>query len=266
MNIWSRVNVSKPTKRSSFIFTGDFSTRELLQEREPFNVNEPAHNTWSLIRHVNPQMKFIVMMRDPVERLYSDYVYFSTVGQSNRISPQHFHEEVLKQEAWWHACVEKHNERKCLYGSEIQGMAPLRIMHNTCWLETYDNTVCAAFRLGLYYYYIVDWLEVFPREQFLFLSTERYSDDTVNVINSDILLQFLKLEPFQGQAEKDIRDMPIQFPLKRDAKGKLKKSHNFNSDILPETREILEQLYRPSNLKLAQFLNNTDFLWYDKEI
>ena len=245
------------------VTSGDFSTRELLQERQAYTAGA---NTWDLIQHVNPRMRFIVAMRDPVERLYSDFVYFSTVGDSKRITAKYFHEQVERQVDWWHTCVQRHDERRCLYGGDVEGMKPLRVQHNTCWLETFtdeDDAVCAAFRVGLYYYYIRDWLDTFPRDQFLFISTERYSESAINVINSEVLM-FLDLEPFYGEQEDVVKNMPKQFPLKEDAKRRLRQRNFMSNKMLPETRSLLQEFYRPSNQLLADFLQNEDFLWYDK--
>ena len=211
-------------------------------------------------------MRFIVAMRDPVERLYSDFVYFSTLQNWKRITPRHFHEHVLRQVAWWRTCTERHDTSTCLYGPGVHGLTPLRVQHSTCWAETFydDSAVCAAFRLGLYYYYVRDWLDTFPRDQFLFVSTERYSESTVNVINTDILM-FLDLEPFYGEQEELVKSMPKQFPLKQDAKRLLAEHHFLTNKMLPETRRILQDFYRPTNKLLANFIENDDFLWYDKD-
>ena len=237
--------------------SGDFSTRELLQEREAYTEGS---NTWDLVMHVNDQMRFIVAMRDPVERLWSDFVHFSTVAKSERITPEYFHEQVLAQVQWWQRCVQLHSRRTCLYGSRVEGMPELRVHHAQCWLPHDDSTVCSALRLGLYVHYITDWLQSVPRAQFLFLSMERYSANVTDVINKQVL-PFLGLESLSRAEEERVRNKPRQFPLRKDARSSLEKFHFMTSSMLSETRELLTEFYRPTNQHLAQLLKNDDFLW-----
>ena len=208
-------------------------------------------------------MRFIVAMRNPVERLWSDFVYFTTIANSERVTPYLFHEQVLKQLQWWQRCVAMHSRRTCLYGTHVADMAELRVHHTDCWIERYDFTVCAAFRLGLYVFFIEDWLESVPRDAFLFLTTERYSEDVADVINTQVL-HFLGLQPFSGAEEERMRNKRREYPLKRNAKSRLEKFHFTMTSMLNETRHLLMDFYRPSNKRLAQLLNNDDFLWYDK--
>ncbi|KAJ8360178.1 hypothetical protein SKAU_G00167030 [Synaphobranchus kaupii] len=51
---------------------------------------EPPFLIQDFVHAVQPEAKFIVMLRDPVERLYSDYLYFSIANKS----AEDFHERV----------------------------------------------------------------------------------------------------------------------------------------------------------------------------
>ena len=128
---------------------GDFSTRELMNE---FHVYAKGNNRWDMILHLNPTMKFIVFMREPIERLYSDFIYFSKAYKSgNPITPLYFHAMVQRQIEWWTTCTHKYDKKNCLFGEKIGDMPKLSNRFKNAWG---GPNVCGAFRIGFYSYFI----------------------------------------------------------------------------------------------------------------
>ncbi|KAL3876259.1 hypothetical protein ACJMK2_034127 [Sinanodonta woodiana] len=80
-----------------------------------YGLLEPAYLTPHLIRHMNPDVKMILIFRDPMERLYSDY-YFLGLG---KMTPAGFHEEVKWSIYVLHECLRKNSLRKCLFSREF---------------------------------------------------------------------------------------------------------------------------------------------------
>ena len=209
------------------------------------------------IQHLLPHTKFVVLMRDPVERLYSDYLYFSTLHFKKNpklkktVSAEHFHLKVLQFVDWWRACLLRNEMQVCLHGSPLRER-PLSISHQSCWQT---ELPCASPRIGLYIYFLKEFLEVFSRSAFLFIRTEEYSNNEVDVINAQIL-PFLELPPLTSETSASVANKSRSRAPKYSPREKAS-----YSDMLPETREVLKEFYAQSNKELALFLKDDRFLW-----
>ena len=196
-------------------------------------------------------------MRNPIDRLYSDYLYFSTLYYKKhpklkkKISTKHFHFKVLQFVEWWEACVQENKLQVCLHGSPLTE-APISIFHQTCWQS---ELPCASPRIGLYIHFIREFLEVFPRNSFLCIRTEDYKNNEVNVINTKVL-PFLQLPSLTSETSASIANKTRS--LAPDYSPKDKASFG---QMLPETRQVLNEFYALSNKELALFLQDDRFLW-----
>ncbi|XP_035686733.1 carbohydrate sulfotransferase 15-like [Branchiostoma floridae] len=159
--------------------------------------NEPPILIADLIRAVQPNVKFILTLRNPTDRLYSDYLFwkFLHVKRSNT----DFHTRV-------------------------------------------------RLRRGLYEVYLRDWLSIFPRDQILVQRLEDHARDPNTTMTR--VLNFLDLGP--------VRKKSIFGFRKRNSQ---KRKYDSIGQMLPKTRRILNEFYRPYNERLAELLNNADFLW-----
>ena len=232
------------------LLIGDFSTRELFNERLAWQEDRPM--TAQLVRHVMPCAKFIVMMRNPTERLFSDYVYFMKKTPA-AISAQHFHRRVTESIDWWNQCRARFPLQKCLFGSPPE-LPPVFTGRNAeCWQS---DVVCPYIRIGLYYHILVEWLKVFPRESFLFIRTEDYKENELEILNN-IVFPFLAIPAFSEDESQLVSNMERQFPSKHgDFKEALK-----GVEMLPKTRAIIQEFYREPNEKLAELLNDDRYQW-----
>ena len=229
---------------------GDFSTRELLNERITWSQNKPM--TAHVIRHILPCAKFVVLMRDPVERLYSDYIYFMK-KTPELISAEHFHKKVTESVEWWHSCKRRNSNPRCLFGSP-KDMPPVFTGSNAeCWQS---EIVCPYIRIGLYYFIISEWLTVFPRESFLFLRTEDYENNEVRTLNEQVL-PFLGLAPLSNRTSRFVATLHRKFPSKH---GDVRSSLNAPA-MLEKTRTLLKRFYAESNSRLAYLLSDDRFTW-----
>ena len=128
-----------------------------------------------------------------------------------------FHsEQVSRAIDWWYQCLEKHSERRCLYGPTPEGLPKLDI--DNCitnrprtweYITNATTSPCHAYfqwvnnsaarlRVGLYERFIAEWLEVFPREQMLFVQFEEYIADPLAIIQERIY-PFLGLPKLTGK-------------------------------------------------------------------
>ena len=163
-----------------------------------------------------PNARLIVCLRDPVDRSYSQYHYFRRRGSE----PAETFEEAVASEP----------ER--LRGEEAR---EIRNPHYHSW---------RVFRWGYlrtsrYAEHLERWLEVFPREQFL----------------------FLKLEEVTAAPERALEQIYEHVGLPRHRNGSLPTLNAGAYEPLSEqTRARLNEYFRPHNRRLYELTGN-DFGW-----
>eukprot|EP00058_Branchiostoma_floridae_P005306 XP_002590794.1 hypothetical protein BRAFLDRAFT_78209 [Branchiostoma floridae] len=225
------------------VITGEASTSTIFyndnwrEELWDTPNNEPPILIADLIRAVQPNAKFILTLRNPTERLYSDYLFwkFLYVKRSN----EDFHARVILSLRIFRQCLRNNSVRSCAYGVS----------------ETEDPTAgTVRLRRGLYEVYLRDWLSIFPRDQILVQRLEDHSKDPNTTMTR--VLNFLDLGPVRKGADKD-----AIFGF--HTTNSQKKHYDSSGQMLPETRRILNEFYRPYNERLVKLLNNTDFLWQE---
>ncbi|XP_061910778.1 carbohydrate sulfotransferase 15-like [Entelurus aequoreus] len=193
---------------------------------------EPPFLIQDFVHAVQPDARFIVMLRDPVERLYSDYLYF---GISNK-SVEDFHEKVSESLQLFDGCLSDYTIRSCVYNDTLNDAMPVRL------------------QVGLYVVYMLDWLSVFSREQILVLRLEDHASNRQYTMHQ--IFQFLDLGPLTKQMESMITRSPAS-NTRRPADKNL-------GPMLANTKDVLRQFYMPFNQKLAKVLHSDLFLWDSK--
>lgn len=180
------------------------------------------------VRHVLPQAKFIVMMRNPVERAYSHCQYSIRRKDSRRfMEPQYFHQVVKTHVVAFNQC--RSGNRSAL----------------ECANLTKASSKGVGYRLfiSLYYVHLLKWLQFFPKDQFLFLRTEDISPNICNKV-----INFLDLKPFDETCKllQEKQNEQKEYP-----------------PMLPETRTLLSEFFQPFNKKLVELTGDSRFLWED---
>ena len=214
------------------------------------------------VHSVLPDAKFVVIMRNPVKRLFSDYWFFcATKNGWPRHSgknipkrymdnaPQIFHNITVMAIQEYNRCANDPT-----LGNKV-------LTEFTCLKKAtlgYDEkNGCYPLRLGvgMYYYHIVKWMNVYPRENFHFLRLEDMSTDTYNSVAK--IWEFMGLSPiskatFESKTSKGVLNQMNWI-----------KEPGFKERfyMLPETEKLLYSFYEPFNKKLAQLLGNDDYLW-----
>lgn len=191
---------------------------------------EPMITNADYVHHVNPNMKIIFVVRNPTERLYSDYIYEARYI-AYPTSPQLFHEVVLEALRNHSDCLQHASLRSCIYNSSIE-------------------TFKVRLRVGIYHAFIKDWLRIFPPEN-IFVQK---SEDTIgpNKLESyKELLKFLQIRPFTRFEEINI--------FHRGPINSRSKSEKDIGNMLPETSDILNKFYEPHNEDLYEMFPNIDY-------
>lgn len=190
---------------------------------------EPPFLTQDFIHAFQPDAKLIVMLRDPVERLYSDYLYFAS---SNK-SADDFHEKVTEALQLFENCMLDYSLRSCVYNNSLNNAMPVRL------------------QVGLYAVYLLDWLTVFNKEQFLVLRLEDHASNVKYTMHR--VFQFLNLGPLSEKQEALMTKSPA-------SNARRPEDRNLGP-MWPVTQKILQDFYGPFNAKLAQVLADEAFTW-----
>lgn len=190
---------------------------------------EPPFLTQDFIHAFQPDVKLIVMLRDPVERLYSDYLYFAS---SNK-SADDFHEKVAEALQLFENCVLDSTLRACVYNNTLNNAMPVRL------------------QVGLYAVYLLDWLAVFNKDQFLILRLEDHASNVKSTMHR--VFRFLNLGPLSEKQEALMTRSPASNTRRPEDRNL--------GPMWPVTQRILQDFYRPFNARLAQLLADEAFAW-----
>lgn len=192
-------------------------------------AGEPPFLTQDFIHAFQPNAKLIVMLRDPVERLYSDYLYFAS---SNK-SADDFHEKVTEALKLFEDCMLDYSLRACVYNNTLNNAMPVRL------------------QVGLYAVYLLDWLTVFSKDQFLILRLEDHASNVKYTMHK--VFRFLNLGPLSEKQEALLTKSPAS-NVRRPEDRSL-------GPMWPVTQRILRDFYGPFNTRLAQVLADEAFAW-----
>ena len=195
----------------------------------------------TLLRRVLPEAKFIVIMRNPSERVFSHYFYFtvrrhyeSVAAYSeyvrNKLASEVLHRYISNVIMKFQSCLDSgHSTPSCVRNKTIDGK-------NT------DRNGHTGLQTSMYYYHIVPWLNIFPRERFLFLRTEDLAHSQSLTMSK--VWHFLNLDGL---------------PKTKNAFAKA----NYHSVFSVHTRKLLDAFFQPYNELLANLLSDSRYLWKD---
>ena len=205
-----------------------------------------------LARSLTPNARFIVILRDPVTRIYSQYKMHYAV------SPKHFDTSVRAAIKDFNACIQKDGgySEQCVYGN-LKSSAPKT--------GTKANPVYNAIdhlRSGLYHIFLREWLAVFPKDRFLIIKAESYYKDMYGYITNTVF-PFLGLSSVtEKRTQKCIESQePVHV-----TSAKLRSNPNainvsYSEPMLETTRQLLYDFYKPYNEELVKLLDDPKWSW-----
>ncbi len=214
-----------------------------------------SHKSIKRIYEYNPNMKFIVMLREPVARAFSGYNYSINNGHLNKNIDFLKSIELEKNELQKNSSIEKINNLCNLYQSK-------------------------------YYFHLSEWIKIFPPENFLILKTDELRENKQSLLNK--ISTFFQISDFKeieeikankGQAVKNKkieqillnRNRPIRKVLRVITPNFMKKAifrskiidklHSLNKSdaeikhITDQEKEIVKKLLKDDLLKLEKNFN-----------
>ena len=198
-------------------------------ERYPW-AEEPPYSLADLIHLTTPHAKILAIFRNPTERLWSHYKFFPNIFEEQN-DAEDFHDVVIGEISRFNGCLESYSLRRC------------------CMSD--DNDVRVRLNLGIYICYIQDWVEVFG-ENLKVISLESYKKDPAETL--DDIFSFLNV-PANVIWDEQL-DALNSSSNKNPGKGEMK----------PETDEFLREFYRPYNVMLARYLQDSQFLFGEEHL
>ncbi|XP_065942342.1 carbohydrate sulfotransferase 15 isoform X3 [Magallana gigas] len=232
----SEFKVSSNGSRYSEIITGhadpmDFWDHTLwwLIPQNNGNASEPVFTTPHLIHHVQPNIKLILLLREPAERLYSHYYH---LGYGS--SPEDFKVDVSASIRYLDRCRAKSSLRSCLYNRTL-----FKEMPTPLFASFYDV-------------HMANWLEVFPRNQIFIMRTEDFDKSKKKYLLQ--LFKFLNV----GDVEERVLDRMSNLAHKYKSVRKDKAG-----PMLNHTRQTLRDYLREPMKRLASLLHDEKYTWDD---
>jgi N-acetylgalactosamine 4-sulfate 6-O-sulfotransferase len=101
-------------------------------------------------------------------------------------------------------------------------------------------------RAGMYYIFLNDWFQVFPRSHFHIIQADKYYRDIPRTLKK--VFNFLGVRSL-SRSELDLLK---EVTIRKSRKG---------PSMLSKTQVLLDEFYRPHNNKLAKLLNDKSFTW-----
>ncbi len=189
--------------RRQALLTGEASSSYLFYPHAPKRVAQ-----------IIPHVKLIVLLRNPVDRAYSQYFHAIELG----------HESLSFAEA-----IEGEEERTNQERTKI-------LQDEQYYSDTYTHR--SYLSRGKYVEQLQPWMSLFPREQFLILKSEEFYADPVTAFKR--VAAFLQL--------------PETEPQLRKQAYKQYSHNTYFTTMDPALRERLIEYFKPHNARLYDFL------------
>ena len=197
--------------------------------------------TPAIMSRILPDAKFIVLMRNPTTREYSNFFYMCQRDKLNHISqgdpPSQFHHAATIAIARLHKCLAAGNH------SLLWCLGDLNSLQRGC------GYIGRRLDIGMYYVHLHKWMQFYPRENFLFLKTEDMRKDPRQMMAQ--ITEFLGVDPINDQHAKQW--LSVEANVQEDYRTKFK--------MKPETEELLNDFYKPYNKLLVNLTGSGRFLW-----
>jgi len=164
---WYKVNF--PFKIHRFIVTKILQKKFITGEASVRYLDHP--HTPQRIKQVTPHAKFIILLRNPITRAFSQH---TRVKNNNR-------ESLTFRDAFLNESKRTKEDYKKIFSDPFY------------YADSYFTY--SYFEHGIYVDKIKHWMEVFPKEQFLIIQSEEFFSDPSKIYNQ--VLDFLGVENFE---------------------------------------------------------------------
>ncbi|KAK3267636.1 hypothetical protein CYMTET_23825 [Cymbomonas tetramitiformis] len=200
----------------------------------PWNILLPE-----VMHELQPELKLIVILRNPVDRMYSAYNYHSHFKRADLpVGAEGFHEYVKRQLDVMKGCV----------GEDGEIISPC-VQKNMGMFEQLAK--------GIYSMFLPSWINTFTQDKMHFMRMEDYAKNIAT--HMEQVCKYLELRPPLADEMDEMASLAVW--NKRQGNGAERGSTA--GEMMAETRKMLGEFYAPFNKKLADILEDDRYLWLD---
>lgn len=272
--------VSSEERQRVMLIDGTPST---VIEWPDFRETDPQLANYCLLPSTLPQLfpdsKYVVVMRDPLDMLYSNFWWTFYVDW--KISPSflkdlYYHEEgpkvfhdnsVSKIDAFLE-CLRDESQAPCPFTEASVADYSSCIIARTHLLSQCVHEITnqrtrkeSAIHRAIYYVHVRKWLSILPRDRILFVTLDKIKKEPAEVASK--VLSFFEIDDERnGLPLTDQSVQAVTTTCSKNSKGLIDYKQNPKiKNMLQETEVILKKFLTPFNRLLADLLDNDEFLW-----
>jgi N-acetylgalactosamine 4-sulfate 6-O-sulfotransferase len=206
----------------------------------------PLTNTPQVLKSILPEAKFVIIIRDPTERLYSSYksLFYTKLSDNSRQevfdtmkrkSRNDFHQKVELATRWFTRCI---NDTTTF--PESLSYLTKDKSRNKCYFWSDGQTTIGKFithlQIGIYVASLREWLRYFPVSSFKVVRLEDYARNKLKISNE--IFQFLGLPR--------LTELNPHVLYSQENSDKLQ----YDLEMFDKTRKLLDKFYAPYNKAL----------------
>ncbi len=236
----------------------------------------------SALPQLFPDSKYIVIMRNPVDMLYSNFwwtYYIETLilkGVSSFMKdvyyagegPEIFHNHSVSKIDSFLQCLRDESQEPCPFASATLEEYSKCISSRSHLLSTCVHEITnerarheSAIHRGIYYVHVRKWLSVLPRDRILFVRLETLKKEPAQIASQ--VLDFFEISGEHNKlavTDKVVKN--ITSGCNTNSKGFIDYKHSPDiKNMLNKTEVMLKKFFVPFNKLLAELLENDQFLW-----
>jgi len=187
------------------------------------------------------KVKFLVMIRNPTARLWSDYIYFGKKHATRKgiafdmnTTADKFHSDVVSDLKVVTECLATHSELACNYLTHVMGS---------------EQKTATRMMIGCYSITLKFWFQFFHHEQFFIIRSEGFFKQSKSVLKATF--RFLEVDPPSEIEWKKI--LADATPEERRTSGT-----DHTVQMRNDTKLLLDNFYHEYNLRLTAMLHHVD--------
>ncbi len=175
--------IKYPNELDSYkeVFTRPFWDKRLYYESTP---NYLYHTeSAKILKDLKPDLKFIVLQRDPIERAYSAWNMFRSNYELQKKNNERLQKHLLE-----------YVENDQFMSFEMVALKELSYLEDK--LKSDKGGPFTLLRKGLYQQQLDEWYQCFPKENFFIGDFKDFIEEPIEVLNS--VADFLDISSFDG--------------------------------------------------------------------
>ncbi len=265
--------------------TGDVlidGSPNMVLEWPQFSEAEPEITNYcilpSTMTELMPKSKYIIILRNPIEALYSAFWWslnfiprseFSTIFKRRYQAPTVFHKRILDKINKFNLCMTNpRHPNVCVLSNkegnssyfdcvrEREHLVSECVSVITVPREPYQTVLHKT----IYYPHVAKWLSVLPSNRLLVITMEILLNHPLKTANE--IMKFLELSNYTSPT----LDQRLVEKMTKSCSSNPQLTIDYKSDqklkMREDTKKLLEEFFSPYNVMLSELLGDHQFVWF----